>query len=276
MNEEEDMILPDDFVEDTPVDTEEEVAEEVDTQESTPAEEVIKTEANNAEEQEKALLSALKGKMQYDHKEVDIEGLTLDDIVNGYQKGLNYDRLQKKYDDDESLKYLDTKAKELGYKTRNEYISAVQKYEEEQRKQEEERQISEMINNGVPEDLARKIAGLDEYKKSLQAKEEELNKVIEKQKTEEKEEAERIAFIQAYPDVKPEEIPEEVWKAVHEEGKSLLEAYTYEENKKLKQRLGQYEQNESNKATSVVKSVTGTGSVENEPVDAFIEGFDSV
>lgn len=273
MNEEEDMILPDDFVDDTPVEANEDGTAESEV-ESTPAE--TEQEAKGeGQDNESKLLEALKGKMQYDHQEVDVNGLTLQDVITNFQKGLNYDRLQKKYEEDSSLKYLDQKAQELGYKDRAEYISAVQKYEEEARKQEEERQVQEMMAKNVPEELARKLAGLDEYKKALQAKEAQLNELVEKQQAEEKDEAERIKFIEAYPNVKAEDIPNEVWDAVHNEGKTLLEAYTFEENKKLKEKLGQYEQNESNKATSVVKSVTGSGAVANEPIDAFIEGFDS-
>lgn len=66
-------------------------------------------------------------------------------------------------------------------------------------------------------------------------------------------------FLAEYPDVRPQEIPEEVWRDAQEQG-SLLAAYRKWENAQLKARLEALEQNDRNRRAAV-----GPAAGEGEP-----------
>lgn len=66
-------------------------------------------------------------------------------------------------------------------------------------------------------------------------------------------------FVAEYPDVRPEDIPEEVWQDAQTEG-SLVSAYRRYENEQLRARLAALEQNERNRAQAV-----GSAAGEGEP-----------
>ena len=87
-----------------------------------------------------------------------------------------------------------------------------------------------------------------------------------------------VRFREGYPDVKMEEIPQEVWNAVDRNGGDLLGCYQRYENQKLKEELknlkkeleGQTQQKKNKaRSTGSTKSV-GTGTKR----DAFEEGWD--
>lgn len=79
-----------------------------------------------------------------------------------------------------------------------------------------------------------------------------------------------LAFTREYPDVKPEDIPKEVW-AEFNSGKSLVGAYSKFENKKLRERLAAAEQNTKNRERSTgSRDSAGAG----KQKDAFDAGWD--
>jgi hypothetical protein len=75
----------------------------------------------------------------------------------------------------------------------------------------------------------------------------------------------------AFPDVKPDAIPSDVYEAV-KKGTSPLEAYQAHLLTELQKELAQTKQKQKNKETSV-GSVKSTGSTVKDP---FLEGFFSV
>ena len=98
------------------------------------------TQEDNSNDEEvdlQPLLKALSGKIKYNKEEVNVE--SIEDLITGYQKGLNYD---KKLQELESLqnskleKYAKQKATELGI-TVDEYMDRVENYEKEQQKAQE-------------------------------------------------------------------------------------------------------------------------------------------
>ena len=114
------------------------------------------SEDNSKSEKEvdfKPLLDALKGKIKYNKEEVEVN--SIEDLIENYQKGLNYD---KKLQELENLqnskleKYAKQKAAELGI-TVDEYMDQVEKYERDQQKAQEEARLEEMIENGEAEYL---------------------------------------------------------------------------------------------------------------------------
>jgi len=279
MNEEEDMILPDDFDESTP--------EEVETSSETDLDEVLNTnealdeslgevdtKQDNSVNEEQKLLEMLKGKVKYDHGEVQIS--SIDDVVTNYQKGLNYDRIQdkvKSYEESKTMQYINEKAKELGFKTTDDYIESVKQFEIKQKEEKKQADIEEMLDRGIPDDIAKEIIETRELREHLKKQEEEISKYKEEQKSAEQKQQEQIEFLKAYPDIKAEDIPVEVFQST-KDGKSLLTAYIEHENKQLKTLLEQREKQDTNKSTNLVKK--SNGDTQESDKDTFLQGFDEM
>lgn len=255
--------------------------------------EVIKEESNESDEAEQSeeteeskpsksdeskdevdftpLLKALSGKIKYNKEEVNVD--SIEDLITGYQKGLNYD---KKLQELENLqnskleKYAKSKAEELGI-TVDEYMDRVEQYEKDQQKAHEEEQLEEMINNGVPDSIAREVIATSQLRRELQKKENELKAREEAQAKEKAKNKEYEDFLKEFPDVNPEDIPKEVFE--NAENSSLSNAYMKWQLKELQNQLSIAKTNEKNKE-AVVGGVTDTGPTkENHEVDLFLEGF---
>lgn len=219
------------------------------------------------------LLEALSKKVKYNGESVKVD--SIDDLITNFQKGLNYDKKNEQYEALQNSKveqYVSKKAKELGL-TVDEYIEQVEEYEKEQEKAREEERLEEMISNGVPEDVAREVIATSQLRKQLQAKENELKEREEAQNAKHKEEQEYADFIAAFPDVKAEDIPKEVYEAA--QSSNLTSAYKDWLIKDLQTKLS-IQQTNSKNAKSAIGSVTESGPTKkNEPTDLFLEGFDS-
>lgn len=279
MNEEEDMILPDDFDESTPAEVEtsseaglEEVLDNNEALESTVGE--VDTKQDNSVNEEQKLLEMLKGKVKYDHGEVQIS--SIDDVVTNYQKGLNYDRIQdkvKSYEESKTMQYINEKAKELGFKTADDYIESVKQFEIKQKEEKKQADIEEMLERGIPDDIAKEIIETRELREHLKQQEAEMQKYKDEQKSAELKQQEQIEFLKAYPDIKVEDIPAEVFQST-KDGKSLLTAYIEHENKQLKTLLEQREKQDTNKSTNLVKK--SNGDTQESDKDTFLQGFDEM
>lgn len=220
----------------------------------------------------KPLLNALSGKIKYNKEEVNVE--SIEDLINGYQKGLNYD---KKVQELENLqnsrleKYAKEKADALGISV-DEYMDRVEKYEESQQRQQEQDELNELVDNGMPETLARELIAGREQRRQLQK---ELNEIREEREAAKKEAAknkEYEDFLTAFPDVDPDKIPKEVFEDA--QNSSLSEAYMKWQIKDLKNQLSVAKTNEKNYESSV-GGVTETGPAkEKHNKDPFLEGFD--
>lgn len=233
------------------------------------------TQEDNSKDEEvdlQPLLKALSGKIKYNKEEVNVE--SIEDLITGYQKGLNYD---KKLQELENLqnskleKYAKTKADELGI-TVDEYMDRVEAYEEEQQKQQDQARLEEFINNGVPEEIAKEVIATSQLRKQLQAEQNRFRKEQEEAKAEKAKNKEYEDFLEAFPDVKPNEIPKEVFEEAR--NSSLSNAYMKWKIKKLETDLSIAKTNESN-LKRTVGSVTETGPAqEKHERDLFLEGFD--
>ena len=230
------------------------------------------TEESKADDVDLApLLKALSGKIKYNKEDVTVE--SIDDLIEKYQKGLNYD---KKLQELENLqnskleKYAKTKAEELGI-TVDEYMDRVEKYEEAQKKQQEEDELEELISNGMPDTLARELIALRQTRHDFQR---EINQLKEEKEKAEKEEAknrEYADFLKEFPDVKPDSIPKEVFEEA--ENSSLSNAYMKWKMKELEKELSVAKTNEKN-AQATVGGTTESGPTnEKHKKDLFLEGF---
>lgn len=219
----------------------------------------------------KPFLDALSKMVKYNKENVTIE--SIDDLVNGFQKGLNYDKKVQELENlqnSEGLKYIKEKADEMGITT-EEYIRRVKDYEKQQEEERNQERLEDMVESGVPEDLAREVLATAELRRQLQEKENELRKQEEETKMKEKENQEYEDFIRNFPDVNPEDIPKEVFEeAVNS---NLSSAYMKYKLKDLETQLKVAKQNEEN-AESTVGGVTETGTThENHANDPFLDGF---
>lgn len=254
--------------------SEEETSSEEETNENS---EPSETQEDNSEDEKevdfKPLLEELSKKVKYNKENVTIE--SLEELINGYQKGLNYD---KKVQELESLqnskaeKYIKQKADEMGISV-DEYMDQVEEYEKQQKAEKDQERLEEMMESGVPEELAREVIATAELRRQLQQKENELKEKEEASKKKEQENKEYEEFMKNFPDVNPEDIPKEVFEdAVNS---NLSSAYMKYKMKDLENQLKVAKQNEENSA-STVGGVTETGTTkENHTNDPFLEGFDS-
>ena len=261
--EEEEIVMDEADFGGTPTEEVETSETPVVTEEATPA---------STEVTDEQILNALNARgIKYNGETVKVENL--EDFIGTYQKGLNYDKVKAKVADDEVMNYLNQKANSMGI-TPREYIQRVKQYEEEQKKNQINETVQRLINNGIDEQTAREVAETKSYMEQLKAEKEELRKEKESALAEKKKDAEYEEFLKKFPDVKASDIPQEVFERAKEVG--LPNAYAEYENKALKEKIKQLEQNIKNASNSVVTSTTDGGSTQQESKDAFLEGFDSV
>ena len=259
--DEEDVIMPEEEL-DTPVET-----PEADT-----TEQVNQPEP---EDEDKKFLDYVNGKnlIKFNGENVAIKDLN--DLVTNYQKGLNYDKHNA--DDQFVLDFIKDSASKINVNSR-EYITRVQNYqkEQEQKKREEaqERDIQKYINEGLSEEVARDIVEAKLAKEELEKERAEYQKRIAEEEKKAKEDAEYIDFIKAHPELKIDEIPQEVFESSKEIG--ITAAYNQYENKMLKEKIKQMEQNIKNASSSPVGLTSDGSTTEQQSKDAFLEGFDSV
>lgn len=247
-------------------------SEEEETNEAQEPSETTEGDSKTDEVDFKPLLKALSGKIKYNKESVNVE--SIEDLITGYQKGLNYD---KKLQELENLqnskleKYAKQKAAELGI-TVDEYMDQVEQYEKDQQKAREEEQLEEMISNGVPDSIAREVIATSQLRRELQKKENELKEKEALEKKEAEKNREYEEFLDRFPDVNPEDIPKEVFEDA--QTSSLSDAYMRWQIKDLQNKLSIAKTNEKNREASV-GGVTETGSTsEKHSKDLFLEGFD--
>lgn len=78
-------------------------------------------------------------------------------------------------------------------------------------------------------------------------------------------------FLEAYPDIKPADIPSEVWETANREG-NLLSAYRQHEVNKLRSELEALKKNAENRKSAVGSAVTDGDAAEIDPVIAALFG----
>lgn len=219
-------------------------------------------------------LDYLSKNAKYNKESVKVDNM--EDVINNFQKGLNYDKLQDKLNAIQNSKaetYISRKAKELGM-TVDEYMDQVEAYEKQQEEDKKEARFQEMIDNGIPEDIAKEVIATSELRKELEtmkaeqkAKEAEAEEKANKNK-------EYEDFLKAYPNVNVDEIPKEVFEKAQDS--SLKEAYTEWRLAQLEKQLSIKNTNEKNKQSSMGSiTETGTTNESENGKDLFLEGFES-
>ena len=235
------------------------------------------TDSKEGEKEEldyKPFLEALSKKAKYNKESVEVKDF--EEVVNNFQKGLNYDKMVEKYNNLENSKifsYVSKKAQELGI-TVDEYMDQVEAYEQEQEKAREQERLDEMIANGVPEDVAKEVIATSQLRKQLQEEKNQLEKEKKAREDKEKENQEYLDFLEAFPDVKAEDIPKEVYAEARKS--NLTTAYMKWQNAELKKQVDRLKQNEKNISSSVGSTTQFGSEDETGKTDLFLEGFNSV
>ena len=232
------------------------------------------SEDNSKSEQEvdfKPLLDALKGKIKYNKEEVTPE--SLEDLIENYQKGLNYDKKVQELDNLQNSrleKYAKEKADALGISV-DEYMNQVEAYEKQQERQREADELEDLINAGTPESIAKELIASRQQRKQIQQELNDIKAEREADRKEKEKNKEYQDFLKEFPDVNPESIPKEVFEEA--EKSSLSNAYMKWKLKDLEKQISISKTNEKNKQSSI-GSTTESGRVaEKHEKDPFLEGF---
>jgi hypothetical protein len=239
---------------------------------SQPTEEEVSkpTETKEEETDYSPLLEKLSKEIKYMDEEITIDNV--DDLKTTYQKGLDYDKKVQKLNElenSEEMTFLKSEAEKNGM-TVKDYIKAIKDFEQEQIKVQESQEIEDMVDNGVSEEIARKVIETNRVAKELQAEKLKLQQEKQEEQIRKQKEAEDNAFLNAYPDVDIKSIPKEVFAEAQKS--NLLSAYREYENKQLKAELEKIKQNEKNKEHTVTNGVTEHGS-EEKITDPFLKGL---
>lgn len=257
-----DVILPDDFTPDTPIDVEEgeEITEDIETTADVQAQ-----EENQEQPQEIPQEETQKIKIKYNHEEKE---LTLEEATLLAQKGMNYDKLLTRLDEyhnNPALQYLNNLAEKNGTTTEE----LVQYWKQ----QEEQQMINELVQKNIPEEYAREMIENRKFREQ-QLSEKKQNEAAAKVK--EQREQELQEFINTFPDVKAEDIPEEVVDMV-QGGTPLKYAYMEHQFKQLNDKVKILETNLNNKKKAPISNgISDFGADEPTQEDNFLKGFNSI
>lgn len=205
-----------------------------------------------------------------------------DEAVQLAQKGLDYDRVRQKYDEQsESLKELDS------LKQYKETVSAKIKFMEEFATKNGYHSMDEMFDviqasqiaeqTGISQEAALKQVHLDRREQELAAKEAKLTQektaqtsAADQQKAAEaKRQADFTEFSKSeYGKIEATKIPQEVWQTYNAGGCTLVQAYMAYENAQLKTELAAQEKNADNKRRSAGSRKTAGAGQKKDPWEA--------
>ena len=180
-------------------------------------------------------------KVKHLHEEKEIP---YDEAPTYIQKGLDYDRVKSKYEASKgTLDFVENLARREGMGV-DEYIQAVNEYNERQ-------QVEEIASkHGMPPELAEELYLLRKERKEKQAMQAEVE-------AKEKKQQDYMKFFQEFPDVKPEDIPTEVFDMINKNpSMSLVDAYIRHDYNTLKGKLNTEKVNAKN-SQATTGSVTG-------------------
>lgn len=178
------------------------------------------------------------------------------------QKGMNYDKVIQRleeFENNPNLQYLNDLASRS-----NMSLDQLVGYWQEQ---ENEAALNELLERNIPEEYAKEMLESRKFREQLQQKEME-------QQQKNKEQKEFIDFAETFKDIKPEDIPVEVWKTREELGIPLKYAYMEYENSNLKKDREILINNQNNRKKAPGLGTTKYGSAAaTQKSDPFLEGF---
>lgn len=253
-------------------------AEEAAAAEEPEADQPTETETEQKPETESEPQAEQKADQLFDLKHLDeTRTVNREEVIALAQKGLDYDRIRDKYDaaknsiewyaaNAESVRWLEEIAKEQNMSF-GQMVDATR---------------AQIMANKTGQPLSvcqgivaneRKAAELEAQRKTLESK---SSAEAEQAAAKERMQADIKAFQAAYPEQakKPEELPKEVWDAVHN-GDTLLNAYRAWENKQLREQLAQKTAAEERRAQEEKNRARSTGSQSTAGSKSAMAAFDA-
>lgn len=232
--------------------------------------EEAETEAEQTEEQQPEAEEPAEAETQADQFELkhldEVKSVGREEVIALAQKGMDYDRVRQKYDA--------AKPAVEWYEKNSDTVKWLEEMAAEQNMS-----LAEMVDETRAEIMARKTNQSVAVCRGIVANErkamelEARQKAIEASDKNSRVDTEVKEFLQAYPKVGPDGIPQDVWDEVNK-GESLINAYRAYENKQLKAELEEARaanerraQEEKNKARSTGSQST-QGKKEIDPFDA--------
>jgi hypothetical protein len=199
-------------------------------------------------------------KVKFNHQEVE---LPYEEAVTHIQKGMNFDKAVERARQEAALEARDSWIAEQGYEWKGKPIKTEVEYKEALREQELENKIRSQYAN-VPDEIINELTESRKFREQYQTKEQQLEA---KTKTDQMYQE----FADAYPDLKGDEIPPEVWKEV-QNGKNLLDAYVRHENKILRDQLNGVQAKDQAAQANQANANSSTGSARGQgtPTSGFI------
>jgi len=191
--------------------------------------------ANQSEVSEPTVQAPVREKVKAKHLDsiIEVDPYT-DEGIALIQQGLDYPRIKARNEKDQTAaSFLSELAKKNGYEDVSQYVNAYKEYEKQQ-------EIAALAaKNGIPEEIAQRLMGNEQRISEL-----EKEKAVFAERK--RQDAEYAAFSDKYPDVKAEDIPQEVWDGFNG-GKSLVDEYAKYENSILRAKLAEYEKQDQAK-----------------------------
>jgi len=253
LSEETELVEGSDGFEDV---THETIDDDMDTEETTET----KESTEKAEDTKPAdeVTESPKYKLKYNHEEKEV---TLEELTTLGQKGMNYDKLQEKFNEIQSNPALSkySKVQEvselLGYQSDDELLDALYSTYYE-RAAESQGLTPQQIQKDY--ELTKKEKAVAEKELTFTQKEKETEMYAK--------------FAENYSGVTAEMIKPETWEKVNS-GIDLTAAYTMQKNQELQEELKILKQNEQNAKKAPIGGVSthGSGSTAH---DDFLDGFD--
>lgn len=184
-------------------------------------------------------------KVKFNHAEKEFG---IDEAVPYVQKGLKYDDIFPEYEQlksDPSRTFVQAQAQRYNM-TVPQYLSAV-------REAEEREQLDSLVQQNIPEEYAKEMLDNRKFREQYESERkaaEEKNRVN----------ADYQSFFEAYPDVKPDEIPPQVFIKAKADNVPLKYAYKDYEAEMYKAEVAKYKQKEQITSANQANAATSTGS----------------
>lgn len=192
-------------------------------------------------------------KVKYDKEEV---GLDRDKAAELAQKGMNYERAIERAKEETKQETYQAARDSYIAEQNMEWMGKPIKTEAEYAQALKEKEIYDNLSQQkLPEEVINEL---------IEGKRDRQERMTEKQQaqTESAKQQEFLEFVTEFPDVKPEEIPNEVWQLKKDRGLSLTDAYIRIERNQLKNQLEATKINQQNGSTST-GAISGQGTPGN-------------
>lgn len=270
MSDYEDAILPDDFVETPPqadetmVEAQDEPVDSLDDAEV--VEDTTPTTDDAQADTEPTQPQKIKIKFNKEERELDLE-----EAAQLAQKGLNYEKAIERARQEAAQQAKDEAIALMGMNWNGKPITTEAEYKQAKAEQE---LMQKYQDRDLPEEVIQELLESRRDREERKAKEQAQQQEQEKLSTwneffEYFEEVNERPF-----DAKKDALPAEVEEAI-QKGVSPLNAYMKHHSKELRNQLKIAKQNQTNISRAPVGSVTAGGGTKTEPVDPFLEGFNS-